>query len=135
MNPAMAGPFLTLGALLAALGVAMGAFGAHALKSRLAGDMHAVFQTGVQYHMLHALGLVLIGLALRWIGPSTLLTWSGVLMGLGVLLFSGSLYVLSITGVRAWGAVTPFGGTAFIVAWFLFAIAAWQSTSTTSHLP
>jgi len=131
----VAGPFISLGALLAALGVAMGAFGAHALKTKIGADMLAVFQTGVQYHMVHALGLVLLGLASRWIGPSALVTWSGVLMGIGVILFSGSLYLLGITGVKAWGAVTPFGGMAFIVSWILFAIAAWHSAPGSSHLP
>ncbi|MEA3411398.1 MAG: DUF423 domain-containing protein [Pseudomonadota bacterium] len=129
----MAGPFISLGALLAALGVAMGAFGAHALKTKIGVDMLAAFQTGVQYHMVHALGLVLLGLASRWIGPSALVTWSGALMGIGVILFSGSLYLLSITGVKAWGAVTPFGGTAFIVSWVLFAIAAWHTAPGSSH--
>jgi uncharacterized membrane protein YgdD (TMEM256/DUF423 family) len=114
---------LFLGALNAALAVALGAMGAHALKARLTPELLAVFQTGVQYHFYHALGMLLMGLAAsRW-PESGLLAWSGWLMLAGIVLFSGSLYVLSIAGLRGFGAVAPFGGTAFIVAWVLFAIA------------
>lgn len=115
--------FLFLGALNAALAVALGAMGAHALKARLAPELLTVFQTGVQYHFYHALGMLLVGLAAsRW-PESGLLPWSGWLILAGIVLFSGSLYVLSIAGLRGFGAVAPFGGTAFIVAWILFAIA------------
>lgn len=115
--------FLFLGALNAALAVALGAMGAHALKARLAPELLTVFQTGVQYHFYHALGMLLVGLAAsRW-PESGLFAWSGWLMLAGIVLFSGSLYILSIAGLRGFGAVAPFGGTAFIVARILFAIA------------
>lgn len=115
---------LFLGALNAALAVALSAMGAHALKARLAPELLAVFQTGVQYHFYHALGMLLVGLAAsRW-PESGLLAWSGGLMLAGIVLFSGSLYVLSVAGLRGFGAVAPFGGTAFLAAWVLFAVAA-----------
>ncbi|UCH53194.1 MAG: DUF423 domain-containing protein [Pseudomonadota bacterium] len=115
--------FLIIGALASALAVALGAFGAHALKARLAPDLLAIYHTGVQYHFFHALGLLLIGLAAtQWPG-STWLRASGWTMLAGIVLFSGSLYVLALTGQRWLGAVTPLGGVAFIGAWILLAIA------------
>lgn len=113
-----------LGALNAFLAVAMGAFGAHALKGRLATDMLAIYHTGVQYHELHALGLVLVGILAQGMAQSDSLRWSGWLMLAGILLFSGSLYALSLSGMRALGAITPFGGLAFLIAWLLLALAA-----------
>ena len=110
------------GAVSAALSVALGAFAAHGLKTRLAADMLAVFQTGVQYQFYHSLGLMLIGLVAYVLKPSSLLTSAGLLMLAGILLFSGSLYVLSTTGIRGIGIVTPFGGAAFIAAWLLLAV-------------
>jgi uncharacterized membrane protein YgdD (TMEM256/DUF423 family) len=110
------------GAVSAALSVALGAFAAHGLKSRLAADMLTVFQTGVQYQFYHSLGLILIGLVAYTLKPSTLLNAAGLLMLAGILLFSGSLYVLSTTGIRGIGMVTPFGGAAFIAAWLLLAV-------------
>jgi uncharacterized membrane protein YgdD (TMEM256/DUF423 family) len=103
------------GALAAA--VALGAFGAHALKGRLAADAMAVYQTAVQYHFWHALGLLAIGiLLLHW--PDTLaLSVAAWLLIAGIVLFSGSLYVLALTGAQWLGALTPFGGAAFIAAW------------------
>jgi uncharacterized membrane protein YgdD (TMEM256/DUF423 family) len=111
--------FLSLGSFNALLAVAFGAFAAHGLKSRLAAEMLAVFQTGVQYHFYHALGLILIGIIAMQLSPSAWLKISGWLMFAGILLFSGSLYILSITGIRWWGFITPFGGVAFIFAWLL----------------
>lgn len=120
--PAGAQALLLLGALNAALVVGAGAFGAHALKQQLSVDQAAWFQTAVQYHMFHALGLLALGTvaALR---PGTLLLWAGGLMLAGIVLFCGSLYALALGAGRGWGAVAPIGGTAFIAAWVLFAIA------------
>ena len=123
MNPT-ARLFLILGATNAALAVLLGAFGAHSLKTHLSADMMAVYQTGLQYHLFHALGLLAVGFALKQIGDSAWLRWSGWLMLAGIVIFSGSLYVLSTTGWKWLGAVTPLGGLSFIVAWVLFAVAA-----------
>ena len=112
--------FLILGSLNALLAVLLGAFGAHGLKQRLAPDMLAAFQTGAQYHFYHALGLTLIGAITLHIPTSSYLKWAGWVMCAGIVLFSGSLYLLSLTDVRWLGAITPFGGIAFIV-WHLIA--------------
>lgn len=119
--------FLLLGSVSALLAVMLGAFGAHALKSKLNADMLAVFQTGVQYHFYHALGLLAVGLIAAQIPESAALKWSGWLMFAGIVIFSGSLYVLSTSGIRWLGAITPIGGVAFIAAWALLAIAVLQS--------
>ncbi|MBA0916078.1 MAG: DUF423 domain-containing protein [Nitrosomonadaceae bacterium] len=113
--------FLMIGSINALLCVAFGAFGAHGLKQRLTTDMLAVYQTGVQYHFYHALGLILIGLVLFHLPKSKYLVISGWLMVVGIVLFSVSLYALSLTGIRGLGMVTPFGGVAFLSAWGLFA--------------
>jgi uncharacterized membrane protein YgdD (TMEM256/DUF423 family) len=126
--PQTAKLFILLGALAGALGVALGAFGAHALKARLSAEMLAIWQTAVQYHFWHALALVTIGIVIALALPgSTALRWAGWLMVAGLVLFSGSLYALAFTGARWLGAVTPFGGTAWIAAWLLFAWAAIRS--------
>lgn len=119
--------FVTLGVLAAALGVALGAFGAHALRAKLPPDLLAVYRTGVEYHFYHALGLVLVGLAALHLPDSAPLRAAGWTMLAGIVIFSGSLYLLAVTGVRALGAVTPVGGVAFIAAWALFAWAALRS--------
>jgi uncharacterized membrane protein YgdD (TMEM256/DUF423 family) len=115
--------YITLGALLAALAVMLGAFGAHGLKDILHATQMAVYQTAVQYHFYHALGLVLVGTSGL---KSAQALWSGRMMFLGVLLFSGSLYLMTFTGMRWLGMITPIGGTAFIIAWGLLAYAAWK---------
>jgi uncharacterized membrane protein YgdD (TMEM256/DUF423 family) len=118
--------FLALGAVSAALAVAAGAFGAHALRARLAPDQLAVFETAARYHMFHALGL----LAVAWAAsrfPGAAVAWAGWLLLAGTVLFSGSLYALALTGVRALGAVTPLGGVAFVAGWALLAWAALRS--------
>lgn len=120
--------FLILGALNAFLAVLLGAFGAHALKARLTADMMTVFHTGNQYHFYHALGLLLVGLVAVQLPDSALLRAAGWLMLAGIALFSGSLYVLAISGVRWLGAITPFGGMAFLAAWLLLAMAVWKSS-------
>ncbi|MEQ1518491.1 MAG: DUF423 domain-containing protein [Usitatibacteraceae bacterium] len=123
---------LIAGAMLAFLGVALGAFGAHALKARLAPDLLAVYQTGVQYHLIHALGIVLLGVVVQLLPTSKLLSAAAWLMVAGVLVFSGSLYVLSVTGLRFFGAITPFGGLALLAAWLLFAIGVAKSAAESS---
>jgi uncharacterized membrane protein YgdD (TMEM256/DUF423 family) len=117
--------FLTLGAINAFLCVAFGAFGAHGLKQRLSVDMLAVYQTGVQYHFYHALGLIAVGLVLLHLPKSRLIVLSGWLMLAGILLFSVSLYALSLSGLRGLGMITPFGGVAFLSAWALLAYGVW----------
>jgi len=119
--PAAAKTFLVLGALCAMLAVMLGAFGAHALRSRLPPELLAVFHTGVQYHFWHALGLLAIGLVLLHAPGSAPVRWAGWLMLAGIVVFSGSLYVLSISGARWLGAITPLGGLSFIAAWALLA--------------
>jgi uncharacterized membrane protein YgdD (TMEM256/DUF423 family) len=112
--------FLALGAASAAISVAAGAFGAHALRARLAPDLLATFETAARYQMYHALALGLAGwAAARWPGAAP--TWAGWLFVAGTVLFSGSLYALTLTGVRWLGAVTPFGGVAFIAGWIALA--------------
>jgi uncharacterized membrane protein YgdD (TMEM256/DUF423 family) len=115
--------FLLLGSVNAALAVGLGAFGAHGLRSRLSEDLLSTYQTGVQYHFYHALGLFAVALVASLLPDSALVKWSGWLMLAGILLFSGSLYLLSITGIRWLGAITPLGGVAFISAWLLLAVA------------
>jgi uncharacterized membrane protein YgdD (TMEM256/DUF423 family) len=111
----MAHVFFGLGALSALISVAAGAFGAHALRERLAPDMLAVFETGARYQMYHALGLLAVAWAVgRWPGPASAAGW---LFVAGTVLFSGSLYLLALSGQRWLGAVTPFGGLAFIAGW------------------
>ena len=115
--------FLAAGGFAALAAVALGAFGAHALKTRLSTEMLALWHTGVEYHVYHALGLLAVGLVAAQLPESMLLKWSGWLMLAGIVLFSGSLYALALSGERWLGAVTPIGGTAFLTAWALFAIA------------
>ena len=115
--------FLALGGLAALLAVALGAFGAHALKGRLPPEMLAVWRTGVEYHVYHALGLLAVGIVSIQIADSALLKWSGWLMLAGILLFSGSLYALALSGERWLGALTPLGGLAFLAAWACFVVA------------
>ena len=118
--------FLALGAINAFLCVLFGALGAHGLKHTLTTDMLVIFQTGVQYHFYHALGLILVGLVLLInLSQSRLLKLSGWLMFTGIVLFSGTLYIMSVTGIRGLGIVAPFGGLSYMSAWLLFAYAAW----------
>lgn len=113
------------GAFSAAAGVALGAFGAHALRAHLASDMLAVYETAVRYQMYHAFALLAAGLAGRSAGdmPGRLLLAASWAFGAGTLLFSGSLYALALTGAGALGAVTPAGGLAFLAGWALFGAA------------
>lgn len=120
--------WLVLGAVNAFLSVAAGAFGAHALRARLPQDLQVIFETGARYHMYHALGLLAVGF-LGLSRPSPLLSGAGWAMLAGIILFSGSLYALALSGVRALGAITPLGGLGFLAGWLMFAVAAWRSTS------
>jgi uncharacterized membrane protein YgdD (TMEM256/DUF423 family) len=122
MSP-MAKLWLTLGSVGMLLAVAMGAFGAHALKKTLTPDLMAIYETAVHYHVYHALGLIAIGLLALHLPATALLRWAGVLMAAGLVLFSGSLYALSLSGIRWLGAITPIGGAAFLAAWSLLAAA------------
>ena len=115
------GRLLRLGAGLAAVGVALGAFGAHGLRPLVTPERLAVFETGVRYHLVHALGILAAAWAAHAAPQAAGPRWAGVLFGLGVLLFSGSLYLLVWTGVTTWGAVTPFGGLAFLAGWIALA--------------
>ena len=118
--------FFGLGALSAFLGVAAGAFGAHGLKSRLTPDMLAVFDVGVRYQIYHAFALLICAWAItKW--PGTLVNTSGWLFVAGTIVFSGSLYALSLSGVRWLGAITPFGGLAFLAGWLCLAAAMWRA--------
>lgn len=114
--------FLALGTINAALAVTLGAFGAHALRSRVTPEMLAVYHTGSQYHFYHALGLLAVGMIAMHSPEVPFLRLAGWLMTLGIVLFSGSLYLLAISGTRWLGAVTPLGGVAFIAAWLLLAV-------------
>ena len=118
---------LTLAGALLALAVALGAFGAHALKARLSPEMSAAWQTAVQYHAWHALGLAGAGLFLLQRPSAAGIALAGWLFVAGVVLFSGSLYAMALTGVRTLGAVTPLGGAAFVAGWIVFAWAAWRA--------
>jgi uncharacterized membrane protein YgdD (TMEM256/DUF423 family) len=115
--------FIFAGSINAFLAVGLGAFGAHILKSKLSLEMMEVYQTGIHYHIFHSLGLILIGIITHWISQSPLINWSGGFILVGIIIFSGSLYVLSVTGIRTLGAITPIGGVAFLVGWLLLAYA------------
>jgi uncharacterized membrane protein YgdD (TMEM256/DUF423 family) len=119
--------FGLIGPLSAMLAVGFGAFGTHGLRGQLDTHLLAVFQTAVQYHFYHALGLTLIALALQQQPLNRLLQWSGSLMLVGTLLFSGSLYLLALSGWRWLGMITPFGGLLFIASWVLFGLALFQA--------
>ena len=114
--------FLLIGALAGFLGVALGAFGAHGLGSRLPPEMLAVFETGVRYQMYHVFALLITAAAIGRLGGARLLVVSGWFFVAGIIIFSGSLYALALTGVTMWGAVTPIGGLAFLVGWACLAI-------------
>lgn len=115
-----------IGAALAGVGVVLGAFGAHGLKARVTPDLLAVFETGVRYHMYHALALLAVGWAATRF-PSARVETAGYLFVVGIVVFSGSLYTMTLTGARWLGAVTPLGGLAFIVGWASLAWAAFSA--------
>ena len=116
--------FIIVGAINAFLAVALGAFGAHGLKDRLDAHYLEIWKTGVTYQMFHALGILVVAMLLGRFATSSLFTWSGWLMLAGIILFSGSLYVLSLTKVGILGAITPLGGVCFLAAWILIVVGA-----------
>ncbi|PSB29946.1 DUF423 domain-containing protein [Stenomitos frigidus] len=119
--------FLTVAAILAGLAVAAGAFASHALKERLTERALEIFETAARYQMYHALALFLVAILLSRVesAPSTLAV-AGYAFIAGIAIFSGSLYALSLTGIKWLGAITPLGGVAFLIGWGCLAIAAWQ---------
>jgi uncharacterized membrane protein YgdD (TMEM256/DUF423 family) len=121
--------FIFLGSFSAFLGVGMGAFGAHGLKPVLSAESLSIYQTGVSYQMWHALGIIGIALLQQQAPESKLVPWAGWLMFLGILLFSGSLYLLALSGLRWFGMVTPIGGVCFLIAWLLVCCSAIKKKS------
>ena len=120
------GRTLAIAGILLALATVFGAFGAHALKAQLSPDRLQVYETAVRYHFFNALGLIGIGLTLRFVDAPAV-RWSAVLVLIGVILFSGSLYALTFGAPRPFGVVTPFGGLALIAGWICFAAGVWRS--------
>lgn len=116
---------IAAGAVNGALAVMAGAFGAHGLKTRLSPELLATWNTGAEYQMYHALALVLAGV-MAGAAPTQTLQAAGVALLAGIVLFSGSLYVLALSGIKVLGAVTPVGGVAFIAGWLLLAYSAWR---------
>jgi uncharacterized membrane protein YgdD (TMEM256/DUF423 family) len=118
-------PWLLIGILFAAAGVGIGAFGAHGLRDTLAATGRADnFETGVKYQMYHALALIAVAIWAQRTTPEASVTWIGVCFAAGIVIFSGSLYILAVTNVTKWGMVTPIGGVLFLVGWGLWA---WQA--------
>lgn len=117
--------FIILGAVNAFIAVALGAFGAHGLEGKIPDKYLETWNTAVQYQMFHAAGLLVIGLLAGKIS-SPLINWSGWLMFIGIIIFSGSLFVLSVTQIKVLGAITPIGGVSFLAAWVLMIIAAYK---------
>jgi uncharacterized membrane protein YgdD (TMEM256/DUF423 family) len=117
--------FILFASIAGCTGVAMGAFAAHALKNHLSPDRLAVLSTATQYQLLHAVALLAVASSLRAL-PRRLGKLAGCSFALGIVLFSGSLYALALTGIRAFGAVTPVGGLAFLVGWAALGLAAWR---------
>jgi len=117
--------FLMLAAFFGFTGVALGAFAAHGLKNRLSPEYLAIFHTGVLYQLIHALAILGVAVLAAQL-PGRLMTWAGFSFALGIVLFSGSLYVLTLTGVSKLGIITPFGGLAFLVGWALLGLTAWR---------
>jgi uncharacterized membrane protein YgdD (TMEM256/DUF423 family) len=109
--------FLLIGAVLGFLGVALGAFAAHGLRSRLSPEMLSVFETAVRYQMYHAFAILIVAAAIGRLGATRLLSAAGWTFFAGTVLFSGSLYALTLTGVTTLGAITPFGGLLFLAGW------------------
>lgn len=120
----MISPWCSIGALLAGLGVAAGAFGAHGLKGLVPAELLTSWETACRYQIYHALMLVILGLLGERL-PAKVVSQAGILFALGILLFSGSLYLMTLTGFRLLGAVTPLGGVAFLAGWALLSVKTW----------
>ncbi len=118
--------FFVIGALSGFLGVAAGAFGAHGLKSRLSPEMRTIFETGARYQLIHAVTLLAVAWAIVQFRPGPAIL-AGCFFTLGTILFSGSLYILSSSGIKAWGAVTPLGGLFLLAGWISLAVSALRS--------
>lgn len=119
--------FFVLASLLGGFSVALGAFGAHALRDRIEAGLLANYQTGVTYMFFHALALFAVVLAVgRWPNTSNLAVWAGWLFVVGIVFFSGSLFLMAFTGQRWLGAITPIGGVAFLVGWALLIVTGWR---------
>lgn len=116
--------FIIIGAINAFLAVALGAFGAHGLEGRVEQKYLEIWKTGVTYQMFHATGLLIVGVLLGRLPANALLSWSGWMMLIGIILFSGSLYVMTLTKISILGAITPLGGLLFLAAWILIVVAA-----------
>jgi uncharacterized membrane protein YgdD (TMEM256/DUF423 family) len=116
--------FLFIAAVFGLLGVGLGAFGAHGLRARLSPEMLAVFETGVRYHLYHTLALLAVAVLLPRLDGRAIVA-AGWLFTAGIVVFSGSLYALAMSGVTVLGAITPLGGLAFLAGWTALAIAAW----------
>ncbi|MEX1270677.1 MAG: DUF423 domain-containing protein [Balneolaceae bacterium] len=114
--------FLIAGSVFMALAVTLGAFGAHIVQNLLTPERFEVYQTAVQYHFYHALGLLVLGAVAGRGAESAWFIWSGYLLAAGIIIFSGSLYLLTLTETGWLGAITPFGGAAFILGWLFFAV-------------
>lgn len=117
--------FLMMAAFFGFTGVALGAFAAHGLKGRLSAEYLAVFQTGVLYQLIHALALFGVALLAMQM-PGRLVNWAGFAFAAGIVLFSGSLYLLTLSGMGKLGIVTPFGGLCFLLGWSILGVLAWR---------
>lgn len=122
----MAKTFLTIAAICGMFAVIIGAFGAHGLKHRLSAEMMDVYQTAVQYHFYHSLALLAVGMLLLQYPGAAAFQWSGWSLFAGIIIFSGSLYVMALTEIKWMGAITPLGGLAFIAGWLALAIGVYQ---------
>ena len=129
----MANRVLFIGALLALIGVAAGAFGAHGLRPILSEKMMTVFETGVRYHLVHALAILIAGLSAHWF-HHRVFVWAGWSFLIGILIFSGSLYTLALSEIRGLGILTPFGGLAFLIGWSFLAWGYWKRPLTRGSL-
>lgn len=119
--------FLILGSINAALSVALGAFGAHGLEGKVSERLLEVWKTGVSYQMFHSIGIIVVAFAIdKWQGLP-MLDWAGWAMFIGIVLFSGSLYTMTLTGITKLGMITPFGGLAFIVGWIFLIISVYRA--------
>jgi uncharacterized membrane protein YgdD (TMEM256/DUF423 family) len=122
---------IALGAIMAGIGVALGAFGAHGLKARVSPEMLTIYETAVTYQFYHCFALIVLGLVALRVGDQWVMA-TAVAFFVGILVFSGSLYLMVLTDSRWLGAITPLGGLSFLVGWGLFARLAWEGAKKTS---